>query len=246
MFNKSIFFVLMLCSLLLFSGCSKSSMIAVLPTQNINNSTFIIANTSGDTYLYNPSNYSIRFNDSRLNSTILNLISSSPSGGDITAIIAGIGLYGGGVIGNITINANTSYLQRRVNYSCSVGSSIRVINQDGSVTCETDSTGGSGTVTSITAGIGLTGGTIINSGTIALNNTYTEKLAHRTPSEVLFEYDGESLSNITNVYNDRNVTTLFTYNNSQLVNIYKIDDVLGDKNITFVYNGTTLIGVVYS
>lgn len=33
------------------------------------------------------------------------------------------------------------------------------------------STGGSGTVTSITAGSGLTGGTITTSGTIALSNT---------------------------------------------------------------------------
>jgi hypothetical protein len=113
--------------------------------------------------------------------------------------------------------------------------------------CKNQSTStGSGTVSSITAGTGLTGGTITTIGTIALNQTYTEKLAHRTPSAVLFDYTGAELSNITNVYSDRNVTTLFTYNNSQLMNIYKIDSILGNKNITFVYNGTTLMEVVYS
>jgi hypothetical protein len=115
--------------------------------------------------------------------------------------------------------------------------------------CKNQATGsGGGSVSSITARTGLTGGTITTTGTIALNQTYTEKLAHRTPSAVLFDYDGDELSNITNVYSDRNVTTLFTYNNSnsQLMNIYKIDSVLGNKNITFVYNGTTLMEVVYS
>ena len=40
---------------------------------------------------------------------------------------------------------------------------------DGTVTCTTPATGGGGTVTSITAGTGLTGGTITGSGTVAVN-----------------------------------------------------------------------------
>ena len=38
----------------------------------------------------------------------------------------------------MTLNANTTYLQRRVSSPCAAGSSIRVIGSDGSVTCEPD------------------------------------------------------------------------------------------------------------
>jgi len=65
-------------------------------------------------------------------------------GGDITAVNAGTGLSGGGTSGNITLSADTSYLQRRVSGTCSLGYSIRVINSDGSVSCERDDTGADG------------------------------------------------------------------------------------------------------
>jgi hypothetical protein len=65
-------------------------------------------------------------------------------------------------------------MQRRVTGSCPVGSSIRVVGSDGTVTCEVDDivTGG---VTSITAGTGLTGGTITTVGTIAADTTYLQR-----------------------------------------------------------------------
>jgi hypothetical protein len=72
---------------------------------------------------------------------------TNASVGDITAVTAGDGLSGGGDSGDVTLEADTDYLQRRVNVECEAGSSIRVINSDGSVTCQSD--------TLYTAGAGL-------------------------------------------------------------------------------------------
>ncbi len=69
--------------------------------------------------------------------------------GDITAVIAGAGLTGGGTTGEVTLSADPTYLQRRVSSSCTAGSSIRAIAADGTVTCETDDN------TTYTAGTGL-------------------------------------------------------------------------------------------
>jgi hypothetical protein len=90
--------------------------------------------------------------------------------GTVTSVGTGTGLTGGPITTTGTIAADTAYLQRRVSGVCAAGSSIRTINTDGTVVCETDDVG-TGTVTSITAGAGLTGGTITTSGTIAVDPT---------------------------------------------------------------------------
>jgi len=105
--------------------------------------------------------------------------------GDVTSVTAGAGLTGGGTSGDITIAADTSYLQRRVTGTCPVGSSIRVVSGDGTVTCEVDDVGTAG-VTSITAGTGLTGGTITTSGTIAADSTYLQRRVTGTCTEGSF------------------------------------------------------------
>jgi hypothetical protein len=69
--------------------------------------------------------------------------------GDITAVYAGTGLSGGGDTGDVTLGADTAYLQRRVGSPCAPGSSVRAINADGTVVCEPDDD------TTYSAGAGL-------------------------------------------------------------------------------------------
>jgi trimeric autotransporter adhesin len=89
--------------------------------------------------------------------------------GTVTNVGTGTGLTGGPVTTSGTIAADTTYLQRRVSGTCAAGSSVRTINADGTVVCETDDVG-AGTVTSVATGAGLTGGPISGSGTVSVAN----------------------------------------------------------------------------
>jgi hypothetical protein len=87
------------------------------------------------------------------------------SGGTITGVTAGSGLTGGGATGAVSLSVDTSTIQARVTGSCAGGSSIRVINADGSVTCQADNIGFTTCqqVTGTTA-VGCPGGTTLTGG----------------------------------------------------------------------------------
>jgi len=121
------------------------------------------------------------------------------SGGTVTSVTAGTGLSGGTITGSGTIGIanggvglaqiNTSQVQARIGNGCSVGQYIRAVNADGTPVCDADATGGSGTVTRIVAGAGLSGGVITTTGTIAIANSGVG-LAQIDPTQVQARISG--------------------------------------------------------
>jgi len=84
---------------------------------------------------------------------------------DITSLVPGDGISITGSGNSRTIDVNTAQIQRRVTGTCAAGNAIRVVNQDGTVTCESvGSGGGGGGVTAVTASAPLvsTGGATPN------------------------------------------------------------------------------------
>ncbi len=90
------------------------------------------------------------------------------SGGTVTSVGSGTGLAGGPITACGTLSIATSY---QLPQSCTNGQ-VAKSNGAGSWTCAGDNNSG-GTVTSITAGAGLTGGTITTTGTMAVDPAST-------------------------------------------------------------------------
>lgn len=78
-----------------------------------------------------------------------------PGSGDITAVLAGSGLAGGGHVGDVTLAVDTLQIQTRVTGACPGGQAMTGVNPNGSVNCQVL---GGGDITSVTAGSGLVGG----------------------------------------------------------------------------------------
>jgi len=100
--------------------------------------------------------------------------------GTVTSVGSGTGLTGGPITGSGTLaiasggvglaQIDSTAVQARVTGSCAAGEKMLSVNANGTVVCGTDATGGTGTVTNVASGTGLTGGPISTSGTLSIAN----------------------------------------------------------------------------
>jgi hypothetical protein len=107
--------------------------------------------------------------------------SSGSSGGTVTQVTGGVGLNG-----NVTTSGSLDLADTAVTPNTYTGANITV-NQQGQITFAEDGPGG--TVTSVTAGAGLDGGVITDTGTVSLANT-TVVAGSYTSADVTIDAQG--------------------------------------------------------
>jgi fibronectin-binding autotransporter adhesin len=112
----------------------------------------------------------------------ITLTNSAPSsGGTVTSVAAGAGLSGGTITKTGTIGIATSGVTNAMlatpSITVNAGTGLSgggTVALGGTITLTNTAPSLGGTVTSVTAGNGLTGGTITGSGTVSLNTTFTD------------------------------------------------------------------------
>jgi len=131
--------------------------------------------------------------------TVATLGGSSGSNGTVTSVGTGTGLTGGPITttGNISL-ANTTVVAGT--YGGSTNAASIVLNAQGQATSASNVAIPQGTITSITAGTGLSGGTITSSGTIALANTAVTAATYGSANTV-FQVTINAQGQVTNAVN---------------------------------------------
>jgi uncharacterized small protein (DUF1192 family) len=111
-------------------------------------------------------------------------ITCATNSADISEVIAGTGLLGGGATGAVTLSVDTATIQSRVTGACAAGSSIRIIDAGGLVTCEIDDVGvgGAGTIGKIAK---FTGAAAIGDSVLTEDADGDIGIGTATPSEQL-------------------------------------------------------------
>jgi hypothetical protein len=84
-------------------------------------------------------------------------VEAPTSTADITAVTAGTGLLGGATSGDATLSVDPATTQSRVTGACAAGSSIRTINENGTVTCEVDTDTNTTYTVAVGGGLSLNG-----------------------------------------------------------------------------------------
>lgn len=130
-----------------------------------NGSAFSIAHDEAATLLY----------DDTVNFYTLLALGKAPAAaggtGTVTSVGSGSGISGGPITTTGNLAIDPTYTQRRVSGTCTTPNALVSINQDGTVSCST----GTGTVTSVGSGSGISGGPITSTGNLAIDPTYTQR-----------------------------------------------------------------------
>ncbi|MEW5848997.1 MAG: hypothetical protein AB2A00_09285 [Myxococcota bacterium] len=104
-------------------------------------------------------------------------------GGDVTAVLPGAGLVGGGSTGEITLSVDPTYVQRRIS-ACNPGTALSSVAEDGNATCEPIPPPG---ISDVVAGLGLTGGGASNSITMDVDDAYVQRrVSQQCPAGTFF------------------------------------------------------------